>query len=101
MAQYKSELCSGNADNKHLQKFKQCSPSSQITIADLDKVIHCSKYYGIIQVQKAIKETKKWYNDQEFDDDDFADDWIPNDYDNCDGIDIFMEKIELSTPDQF
>ena len=64
-----------------------------LKIQDLDKVIKCSKYYGRNETEWAINETKQWYIEQEFDDDDFTNDWIPNDYNNCDGIQIFMQKI--------
>ena len=71
--------------------------SPTICINDLDRVtIHCGKFYGTIPVKQAINALKQWYIDQQFDDDDFTNDWIPNDFQNCDGIDIFTNNLNHS-----
>ena len=72
------------------------SAANVLSISDLDKLVsHCARYYGETECQTAMNHLKQWYIDQEFDDIDFADDWVPNDFDNCDGIDIFMEKLNV------
>ena len=53
----------------------------------------CSKYYGASVTAQAVNYLKQWYIDQEFDDDDFINDWIPNDFENRDGIHVFTNKL--------
>ena len=66
----------------------------QLRIQALDDIVtHCSKYYGLSATSKAVQNLKQWYLDQEFDDVDFTDDWIPGDFDNCDGIDVFVKEL--------
>ena len=65
-------------------------------VNDLNKVSSCSKYYGKVETKKAINKLCEWYIDQQFDDDDFINDWIPGDYDNCDGIYIFVNNLNHS-----
>ena len=51
------------------------------------------KRYGYDTTQIAIDKLKCWYTDQLFDDDDFTNDWIPNDYHNCNGIHILVKEL--------
>ena len=52
-----------------------------------------AKIYGNNESKIAINKLECWYIDQLFDDDDFTNDWIPNDYNNCDGIHIFIKEL--------
>ena len=75
-------LSSNNQRFKYLNNLEQLTPAS--------------KYYSQTQVEQAIHALKQWYIDQQFDDDDFNNDWIPNDYENCDGIHIFTKHLNFS-----
>ena len=94
----KNQRNRSNIDSRYLE-YKHLSPPSELKSDDLDKVITpILTFYGTNETREAMQETKQWYYDQEFDDDDFADDWVPNDYNNCDGIDIFMSKLNFPSP---
>ncbi len=60
----------------------------------LKNKLNCSQ----IDIDKIVLKTYDWYTITEaFDDDDFKNDWIPNDFKNCDGIDIiFMNLFECN-----
>ena len=65
-----------------------------ISTSDLTKVSsYLADYYQQEQIQIAIEALKQWYVDERFDDDDFTNDWIPSDFENCDGIDIFINNL--------
>eukprot|EP01084_Bolivina_argentea_P263919 446883_1 len=72
--------------------------NSKLTLDHLNKLIKpCSKYYSERETKDAIEGLKNWYEEEAFDDDDLTNDWIPNDYENCHGIHIFVNKFPLDT----
>eukprot|EP01084_Bolivina_argentea_P054487 99921_1 len=67
---------------------------STVSLKDFDGLIKpLSKYYDEQQTQQAIKSLKQWYQQEAFDNDDIKNDWIPNDFKNCHGIEILVDKL--------
>ena len=82
---------------KNRNNTSNVSDLHTLSLNDLDKIEpYLVNYYEKETAEAAIKALKKWYIDQQFDNDDFMNDWIPNDFENCDGIDIFMNKLSSS-----
>ena len=73
--------------------------SSKLKITDLNTKVKpsLSIFYGIGPSEEAINKLVTWYTDQHFDDESFADDWIPNDFDDCDGIDRLVKALNHQT----
>eukprot|EP01084_Bolivina_argentea_P111071 198283_1 len=53
-----------------------------------------NRYYNQCQVQQAVRKLKEWYIEQAFDDEDITNDWVPNDYVNSHGINVFANNLD-------
>eukprot|EP01083_Nonionella_stella_P016356 45701_1 len=66
---------------------------------DFNKIINPLKqFYAEEDVRRSILSLIQFYTEEAFDNEDITNDWIPGDFNNCDGIDIFMESLNYEPP---
>ena len=69
----------------------------RIHVDDFKKLINpLTDYLDQESIKTAIHSLEQFYKDEAFDSEDITNDWIPNDFENCDGIDIFVNALNYT-----
>eukprot|EP01083_Nonionella_stella_P160457 524597_1 len=76
--------------------------SHLLSPSDFNRTVKPLKqFYGDRDVQGAIDSLIQFYKDEAFDNEDIShitNDWVPGDFENCDGIDQFVDSLNYGSP---
>eukprot|EP01083_Nonionella_stella_P043307 116831_1 len=72
------------------------NPSESIEAIFKTTVHPLKQFYAEGDVSRAIHSLIQFYKDEAFDNEDITNDWVPGDFENCDGIDQFMDSLNYT-----